>query len=888
MKKILKWTGITLLILIVLLISLPFIFKGKIESKIKEEANKNLNAKVDWGTFDLSLISTFPDFRFTLNQLKIVGIDSFATDTLIAVKELSLDLNLMSVIKGSEYKINSIILKEPHITAKVLKSGKANWDITKPSADITKEAPSESSPFKMTLQKFEITKGDIIYDDATLAVYTALKGMDFTLKGDFTQDSFGTKINSTIQQFTCAYEGVNYLSKVNTVIDADILTEMPANKPDFMKFTFNKNSFKLNELVLGLDGYFAFPNATDMDMDLKIKQTKTEFKHILSLVPAAYTKDFADVKTSGKVAIDAAVKGIMNDKLMPAFHASLLVENAMFQYPSVPKPVNDINIDLVADNKTGNPDNTIVDLKKFHMSLAGNPIDAAFHVETPVSDAQIKGHITGKINLASLRDVMPLDKEDNLNGNIAADIHMNGRMSSIEKERYDEFQANGQFTISDMLYTTKDMPPTQINALTLNFTSKNVDLTKFDGKIGKSDIQADGKLDNVLMYVFKDDMLKGSFNLHSNLMDLNELMGSSADTAQAAADTAAMTIIEVPKNLDFVMTASIGKLDYENYGITNMNGKIVIKDQVIDMTNLKMNLMDGSLNVNGSYGTQNPKQPKVNFHLDVSDFDVAKTYKSFNTIKKMAPIAEYAAGKFSAKMDLKTDLDTKMEPVTKTLGGGGNLKTKGVVVENYPPMVKLADAIKQDKYKKMRMEDANISFEFKDGRVFVKPFDLKMGNSNVKIEGSNGFDQTLDYKMAFDSPRSEFGAGANNFIDGLTAQANAKGANVKLGDRVKFDAFVTGTVKDPKIKTGLKDAAGDAVADLKKQAIDKAKEEADKIKKEAEEKARAEAEKLKKEAEEKANAEAEKLKKEAEEKAKKEAKKLEEQGKEKLKGLFKK
>ena len=62
MKKLFKWAAITILVLLVVLISLPFIFKDKIVEKFKEETNKNINAKVDFGDFDLSLIRSFPNF----------------------------------------------------------------------------------------------------------------------------------------------------------------------------------------------------------------------------------------------------------------------------------------------------------------------------------------------------------------------------------------------------------------------------------------------------------------------------------------------------------------------------------------------------------------------------------------------------------------------------------------------------------------------------------------------------------------------------------------------------------------------------------------------------------------------------------------------------------
>ena len=162
MKKALKIIGVVVILLIATIIALPFIFKDKIIQKVKDEANKNLNAKMDFASFDVSIISSFPDFKFTLNKFYLAGIKEFEGDTLIALNTLELNVNLMSVINGSQYKINSILLDHPTILAKVLKDGKANWDITKPSPE-SAPASSESSPFKMTLKKFEIIEGNIFY-----------------------------------------------------------------------------------------------------------------------------------------------------------------------------------------------------------------------------------------------------------------------------------------------------------------------------------------------------------------------------------------------------------------------------------------------------------------------------------------------------------------------------------------------------------------------------------------------------------------------------------------------------------------------------------------------------------------------------------------------------
>ncbi len=853
LRRILKWTGITFLVLIIFIIAAPFLFKKQIVQFVKDTANEQLNAKVNFGEFDLTLISSFPDFTFTIDSVSVANIGEFEGDTLLYAKNLTLGLNLMSVIKGDEYKINTISIDQPRIHALVLKDGKANWDITKPSADTTAtEDTTAAAPFKMTLKKLEIKNAYITYDDAQADMSAELYNMNFDLSGDFTADNFLLQTLTEIERLSVTSAGVAYFNNVKTRIKVDMDADMPN-----MKFVFKENEFAFNELTLGLDGFVAMPKE-DIDMDIKFKANQTEFKNILSLVPGVYTADFKDVKTSGQLALDGFAKGIYNETKMPAFGVKLLVKDAMFQYPSLPKSATNIQVDLLVDNKTGDMDATVVDLNKFHVELGGNPVDATMHLTTPISDANINAAVLAKINLASMKDVVPLEKGDDLNGMIAADVKMKGRMSAIEQEKYEEFHAEGSLTVTGMNYKTASLNyPTQINKLTLLFNPKTVDLSEFDAKVGKSDIQMQGKIENFLQYALQDSLLKGAFSFKSNFLDLNELMSSTDTAAPAAAtpaDTAAMTVAEVPSNLDVALNATIGKMLYDNMTITNVSGGVAIKDSKMSLDKLKLTIdeLEGSMVLNGVYNTQNIKKPTVDFDVDIANFDIPKTFKMFNSVQKLAPIAQYAKGKFSTDLKFTTLLDETMSPVMNSLTGGGNLKTKNAVIEGFEPINKLADALNQPKYKKMTFENVDATYEFKDGRVYVKEMPIKSGNITGKVKGSTGFDQTIDYTWALEIPRAEFGSQANAAAGSLLSQLNQQaGTNIKMSDKVKIKAIFGGTVTKPTLKTDLfntDQTPKEQVQNLVNQGVDMAKE-----------KAREEAEKLMKDAQ----AEADKIKADA-------------------------
>ncbi|MCO6501378.1 MAG: AsmA family protein [Vicingus serpentipes] len=838
MKKFLKIFGFSILFLIILIIALPIVFKGKIVEKVKEEANNNLNAKVNFGDFDLGLISTFPNFNFSIDDVTVDGINQFEGTQLANIKNLTLKVDLMSLISGDEIKIKTIFIDQPVIHAVVLADTTANWDIAKASEEEVEEESTESSSFKLGLKDLTIKNATITYNDATMDLNTSIKGFHFNLSGDMTESVTDLVTHTVIDTLNLEMENIGYFK--NTVIEADATIKADLANG---KYTFTENEFRINELILGLDGWVAFfEDKDDIELDLKFNAKQTAFKNILSLVPAVYMTDFASVKTDGKLALDGYAKGTYTETNLPAFGLDLKVEDAMFKYPDLPKSVNNIQVDLHVENPGGSEDNTLINLKKFYMELAGNPIEMNLKVSTPISDPNIDAGLKAKLNLASVRDVMPMEEGDEMNGKIDADVQLKGKVSSLENEKYEEFNAKGQFSITDMNYKSDSLPyDVLLNKMQLNFSPQYVELATFDSKIGKSDIKANGKIENFIGYAFSDDEdLKGRFNLNSNLLDLTEFMeeDSTISAEATSEDEEPLSVIEVPKNIDFTLNSNITKVLYDNMEIDNLKGELIVKDQKVSMNNVNMNLLGGSMLMNGFYETTNPKKPGISYDMNIQDFDIQTVVKTFNTIEEMAPVSKYSKGRFNTSLKVIGSLDEEMMPDLNTLTGNGDMLTKGVKVEGFKALDKLADALKNDKLKTLTVDDTHVKFEFKDGRVYVEPFDVKLGKATGTMSGSNGFDQSIDYKMTLKVPTADMGAG--EAVNKLNQQAAGLGMNLKSTEFASVDVLMTGTVDDPKIKVSLKDAVGnikeevkeqikEKIEDIKDDAKAKAKEEADKL-----------------------------------------------------------
>lgn len=843
--RIFMWTGILIVLLLGLLIAAPFLFKDKLVELAKKEANKQLNAKVDFGEFHLSLFKSFPDFRFDIENVSVVGVNEFAGDTLLGLKELGLDLNLMSVIKGKDYQINALKLDNPRINVKVLRNGKASWDIVKPSTDTAKTDTSKSGPasFNLHLSSLVIKDAYLRYDDEQGGMSARVEDLDYELEGNFSDQLLSSKNKLDIAKTNFAMGGVGYLTDVKIKAKADIDIDLAADK-----YTFKENEIYLNELGLGLNGFLAM-GEKDMDMDLALSTLKGDFKSILSLIPAVFTKDFADLKASGTVALNAYAKGIYNDTRYPAFGLDLKVENGSFKYPALPKSVEKVFIDAKVQNPNGNLDATVIDVNKLNLVMGGNPVSMYAHVKTPISDPDFDFSAVGSINLGSIKEFIPLEKNEELNGLVKADVGIKGRLSYIEKQAYERLTARGSVEADNMKLKLEALPyEVLLNTIKLNFTNKFVELGAFSAKMGKSDVRATGRIDNFLEYIFRDELIKGNFTVNSDLLDINQLTSSGgtqskpaenkpAETAQKAPSES--SVIEIPGNIDFELTTNLRKVLYDNLSLDNVAGKVVMRERRLNIQDLKMNTLGGTMRMSGSYDTKNAEAPEVNLNFFVDNFDFATTFKTFNTVQKLAPIAQYANGNFTVSLEnFSGRLNRQMEPDLNTITANGVLKTQSVKIGGYEPFVKLGDALKINELKGMSFQNVNFSYKIKDGRAIISPFDVKIDKVKATISGSHGFDRTIDYTWRMQIPRSLFGAAANSTINGLINQANsAVGTNFQPGETIYVDVIFGGTDTKPTIKTSIKEGLKSTVNEIKEQVVEvvkeKAAEQVDKILEEA-------------------------------------------------------
>lgn len=800
-SRILAVAGAVLALLLVLLLVLPLLFRDRIAQGVKTAVNQNVNARVDWRDVGLSFFRHFPDLTLTLDDLTAVGVDRFQGDTLAAVRHLRVSLSLPSVLSNvmggsGPVVVRTVELDQPRLRLIALEDGTANWDITKKTAAAQPQAKA-AKPMAVSLRRFQITGAAVAFDNRQSKLKASLAGYNQSLSGDFSQSQVAVKTQADADTVSVTFAGIPYLNRVKLGLTADVQADLARKR-----YTLRTTELRLNDLKLGVSGS-AKSAGKLLGLDLTFKAPSTRFLSILSLVPAIYAHDFDKVKTSGTFAVSGRVKGQYGPGAFPAFAIDTKVNNAAFQYPDLPLPARDINVDLSLTNPGGSADSTVVKLDRFHLVLGRNPVDAGLVLRTPLSDPDVDAHVTGKVDLADVRRTVKLEGINELAGTVSANAAVRTRMSYIDKKQYDKVNASGSIDVGGMTVKGKTLPhPLAIQQASLRLAPQKAELRTFQGTIGSSDVQASGSIENLLAFVMRDDTLRGVATVRSNHFNLDEWRSGGGD----------LQIIPVPPRIDFDLDATVAELTYDKLKMTNARGRVRVKDQRVTLEDFRMNTLGGEIGLTGYYETTTPAKPTFDVGLKMTKVDIPSAFQAFTTVQMLAPVAKYAIGSATTDLHVNGALGKNMMPLFPGLTGGGTVQTSDLDLKDFPPLQKVVDVTKLSFLDNPGLNAIRAAFQIRDGRLFVKPFDVKLAGTTMNVSGSNGLDQSLQYTLGLKVPRSMLGGGANQALAGLMSKAGQAGVNLSAAPEIPLGIQLGGTVTNPSVRADVGNVASSVTA----------------------------------------------------------------------------
>ncbi len=800
LKKIIKGLGIFIIVSIIALAIVPFVFKDKIKALVLKTMNEKVDAVVAFNEVDLSLFKNFPKATVSINDLSIINKAPFENDTLIYANSFILKMSIKELFKaeGESMGIDAFSIENAKVSVIFNKDGLANYDIA--LKDKNERGSIENKDFALNFQHYNIKNLRFTYFDEVSKMSVILDSIDHEGSGDFKNKILDLETKSTAK-LAVSIDKTNYLKNVTLSLDALLGLDL-----ENFKYTFKENEALVNLLPIAFDGFIQMTDIGQV-YDLKFKTPTSSFKNFLGLIPEMYSGKLDGVKTSGDFKVNGIVKGTYTEKTIPAFDIEIASDNASFQYPNLPKSVKNIVIDSRIVNKTGIFNDTYVNFDKLSFTIGQDVFNAKATIQNIVENPLINAELKGIVNLENVAKAYPIKLEKPLTGILKADVVTRFDMKSVEASQYQNIQNSGNITVTDFNYESNEMAkPFKIKQATIAFNPKEIRLNKFDGETGNSDFQVTGSLNNFYGFIFKNQVLKGNFEMTSRQFEVADFMETKTDTTLTKTTKEAL---KIPAFLDVTIAAKATTVVYDNLNLKEVSGNLAIKDEAVSLSNLKMNAFGGQIALSGMVSTKE-KTPKFEMDLDLNALNISESFTQIAMLKAIAPIANAVIGKLNSNIKLSGNLTNNMTPDLKTISGNliGQLLDSKLSPANSQLLTALSSNVKFIDIEKLNLDALKMALTFKDGKVEINPFTLKYQDINIEFAGSHGFDQSMAYNVKFDVPAKYLGSDVNNLISKLTPANAAKIENFPI------NAVLSGSFANPKVSTDMKQATTNLVTQL--------------------------------------------------------------------------
>lgn len=806
MKKGIKIIGVVVLIIVSVLIGASYFLESKIDSIVQNYADENLDAKLSFDDINLSLIKSFPKTYISVKNIKIINNAPFENDTLIAAKTISFQTSIIQLLKsGSDDPliVNEIFADEADITLKINEEGVANYDISKSGKQESSSNENESS-FSFDIENYAIENSNFKYiDEASKTVFNLIE-FNHNGKGIFSADKSELDTH-TDTKIILSVDSTNYLNNHTIKLDALIDLDLESNT-----YTFKDNKGYINALPLEFNGFIQLIDKGQL-IDLNFKNPESSFKDFLAVLPEVYSKNIDNVETQGNFTVNGIIKGLVSEHTIPTLDINMRSNNAAFKYSDLPKRVDNITINASIKNKTGNPDDTYVDINTLNFKIDEDVFKSDVHIKNLTENILINANIDGILNLANVCKAYPIPLENQLSGILKGQLSTSFDMAAIETNAYQRIKNRGSVSISDFVFSSEDIVnPIEIKNADLTFKSGTVTVNDFNALSGSSDFGATGSIQNLLGFLLSDKKLQGDFNINSNRFSISDFMVEDTTNDLSNKTTSEKESLKIPGFLDCNINANVKEVIYDDITLKNVKGQLRIKDQNAKLINMTSDLFNGQLGISGNVSTKNTI-PLFDMKLGMNQLDISESFNKLELLKTLAPIANVLQGKLNSTIDISGSLDEDFTPDLATITGKAlaEILTSSLNPENSESLKILGNQLSFIDFNKLDLKKLKTIVSFNNGEINVKPFKVNYKDVPIEISGSHNLSNIIKYKAIFQVPAKYLGNDVNQLVSKINDN-DVKNITIPITTNIE------GTFSNPKVSTDLTSG----VTNLSKQLVE--------------------------------------------------------------------
>lgn len=572
-------------------------------------------------------------------------------------------------------------------------------------------------------------------------------------------------------------------------------------------FTLEKGALTLNGLPVTITGSLrSWTTAA-----ASVKTGDIDIRTVLDMIPGSLVPEKQNVSADGSFSLSVDTNVHMAEDVPEiTYSGSLSLDMNSLAYEGFPEKIDSLIF------KTGFTEKEIA-IKEGTLVTGSSRLSLTGNVSDYLASPALAVNVSGEINVEDVTQALPLLEDGmTVKGIVGMDIAVKGTAEDLQG-----VAPEGSVTLQQFEFELPDVlnHAAALNG-TMNISPDALTVKKFVLTSGASDISFNGALDNYKALLFADMESYSEFTgtVTSSMLDITDLIVIDETKEKPLFKPwqieKPLNNMPVPPNAAASASARLGTVKFGNLKAGSVKASITLRDGVFSVSGLNVSAYNGVLTGSTTLNMSNPENVTYTGGFKLDKFGSGAFLAAFFNRD------EFMSGSLSSNLTFSgAGLDSVS--MLDNLTADGDMLFEGGEIYNLDFTKKLGAFLKFLDFDVLTFDSITNTFMVKDRKVITPDMSVKSDHGTILMNGSAGFDTSLDYVMTL-ILNKEASAKAVNTLGVLSKLVN------KDTESIELDVGVKGTMKSPsftldtsKAEQKLKEQAKDKIEEKAKEIIEK-------------------------------------------------------------------
>ncbi|MFY0255660.1 AsmA-like C-terminal region-containing protein [Chitinophaga sp. 30R24] len=409
----------------------------------------------------------------------------------------------------------------------------------------------------------------------------------------------------------------------------------------------------------------------------------------------------------------------------------------------------------VLPGKSHNDENSAVNIFGLSAVWAGVTLKADTIRVVNLKQPLLHGHFRAAFPLTNLNDG---DNDGPLvfkGGSANADLYYTG---PLQKGDNTPSALQGVVNVQQgtFIYQPRNLSFHNASA-TLRFTGEDLLLENVRVQSQHSILQMDGMVKNLLnLYFTTPDKIQISWNIRSQLVDLNEFIGFLAPRLQVESSRSRQRarMGRVSRQLDVVLASSnvkmqvlLDKVIFQRFVAQQVKASLDLTNTDILLNQISLQHAGGSIEMTGTIHQQGINN-LFNIQAGINNVNISQLFYAFDNFGLTSLTSKNLRGTVSAKVNMKGNVLDNGILAKHSLYGNISCNLRNGALVNFGPLIDISNfAFRKRRLDSITIEDLSTTFQVDGNKITIPPMRIASSAVNIDVYGVYGIDGGTNINM---------------------------------------------------------------------------------------------------------------------------------------------